>query len=173
MRLQSIPRWPSARLRSTSVAATAALAAALALGACGQGVAEDDAPPPAEAEAAISDAPDTAAAEGVVTPSNGAPAYAVAYPGADATPSGTEPATDLAGSITFTTPDSPEAVIEFYQSKARESGLSTVSALRQGQAQAYAAGDPEGRGATLTVVAAPAEGDDSQTRVSVTWTVAP
>jgi hypothetical protein len=150
-----------------------ALAAGLALGACGDG-AEDDATLPAPVEAAPSEAPATPA-DGASTaegPSSGAPAYADAYPGAEILPAGDATETDLGGSITFTTSDSPEAVIDFYQARAREGGLSTVSALKQGQTQAYAAVDPEGRGATLQVIAAPAEGDDSQTQVSVTWTVA-
>lgn len=166
MRLQSIPRRMSARLALTS-----ALAASLTLGACGQGPAEDDAPPPAEAEAAAPEAPETPAGgaeTAEVTPS-GTPAYAAAYPGAQPSPSDA-PTTDLGGTATFTTSDSPEAVIDFYQARARDSGLSTVSALKQGQTQAYAAVDPEGRGATLQVVAEPSEADDSQTRVSVTWT---
>ncbi len=168
MRLQSIPRRLSARL-----ALTTALAASLALAACGQGQAEDDTPP-AEAEAAAPEAPETpaGAAEPTEAAPTGTPAYAAAYPGAQPSPAPDEPATDLGGSVTFTTADSPEAVIEFYQAKARDSGLSTVSALKQGETQAYAAVDPEGRGATLRVVAAPAEDDDSQTQVSVAWTVA-
>jgi hypothetical protein len=166
MRLQPIPHRPSARL-----ALTAALAATLALGACGQGPADDDTTP-AEAEAAASDAPVTPAAdaETAEAPASGTPAYAAAYPGADFNPSGA--ATDLGGSVTFTTDDSPEAVIAFYQARARDSGLATVSALKQGQAQAYGAGDPDRQGTTLTVVAAPAEDDPDRTEVSVTWTVA-
>lgn len=168
MRLQPIPRRVSARL-----ALTTALAASLTLAACGQGPSDDDTPT-AEAEVAALDAPETPAGDAEaaeVTPS-GTPTYAAAYPGAEPSPAPDEPATDLGGSVTFTTSDSPEAVIDFYQAKARDSGLSTVSALKQGETQAYAAVDPEGRGATLRVVAAPAEDDDSQTQVSVAWTVA-
>lgn len=168
MRLQPIPRRLSARL-----ALTPALVAVLALGACNQGTAEDETPP-APADAVASDTPETPAGGGEVAeaPASGPPAYAVAYPGAQASPAPDEPTTDLGGSVTFTTNDSPEAVIEFYQAKARDSGLSTVSALRQGETQAYAAVDPQGRGATLRVVAAPAEGDGRRTQVSVSWTVA-
>jgi hypothetical protein len=165
MRLQPIPRRISARL-----AVTTAFAAGLALAACGQGAAEDETPP-ADAEIAASEAsatPAGGAAAAEVTPS-GTPVYAAAYPGAVPSPSDA-PDTDLGGTATFTTADSPEAVIDFYQARARDGGLSTVSALRQGQAQAYAAVDPEGRGATLQVVAEPSEEDESQTRVSVTWT---
>ena len=165
MRLQPIPRRLPARL-----ALTTALAASLTLAACGQGPAEDDTPP-AEAEAAAPETPEAPAddAEVAEVTSSGPPAYAAAYPGAQPSPSDA-PTTDLGGTATFTTSDSPEAVIDFYQAKARDSGLSTVSALKQGQTQAYAAVDPEGRGATLQVVAEPSEADDSQTRVSVTWT---
>jgi hypothetical protein len=167
MRLQPIPRRVSARLVLTT-----AFAAGLTLAACGQGPAEDDTPP-AEAEVAASGAPETPAGgaePAEVTPS-GIPTYAAAYPGAAPSPSDA-PTTDLGGTATFTTADSPEAVIDFYQARARDSGLSTVSALKQGETQAYAAVDPEGRGATLQVVAQPVEDDESQTRVSVTWTAA-
>jgi hypothetical protein len=168
MKLQPIPRRLPTRL-----ALTTALAASLALAACGQGPADDDTPP-VDTEVTAPDAPETpaVAAETAEAPSSGTPAYAAAYPGAQPSPAPDEPATDLGGSVTFTTADSPEAVIDFYQTKARDSGLSTVSALKQGETQAYAAVDPEGRGATLRVVAAPAEDDDSQTQVSVAWTVA-
>lgn len=169
MRFQSISRRHSARL-----AVTTGLAAGLLLGACGQGAAEDDTPP-ARAEAAAApeapDGPSEAAGVGESAPSE-TPAFAAGYPGAQPSPAPDEPATDLGGSVSFTTNDSPEAVIDFYEARARESGLSTVSALKQGETQAYAAVDSEGRGATLRVVAAPAEGDDSQTQVSVSWTVA-
>lgn len=166
MRFQPIPRRLSMRL-----AVSTALAASLTLGACGQGTAEDDTPP-VEAEVAASETLETPTgdAEAAETTPTGTPAFAAAYPGADFNPTGS--ATDLGGSVTFVTDDSPEAVIEFYQAKARDSGLATVSALRQGQAQAYGAGDPERRGTTLTVVAAPADDDDARTEVSVTWTVA-
>jgi len=166
MRFQPIPRPMSARL-----AVSAALAASLALGACGQGAVEDDTAP-APAEAAAAEMPETPprGAEAAEAAPSGPPAYAAAYPGAEFNPSGA--ATDLGGSVTFTTDDSPEAVINFYQAKARDSGLATVSALKQGQAQAYGAGDPERQGTTLTVVAAPAEDDPDRTEVSVTWTVA-
>jgi len=168
MRLQSIPRRLSARL-----ALTTALAASLALAACGQGPAEDDTPP-LDTEVTAPEAPETpvGGAEAAEVRPTGTPGYAAAYPGAEPSPAPDEPATDLGGSVTFTTDDSPETVIDFYQAKARDSGLSTVSALKQGETQAYAAVDPEGRGATLRVVAAPAEGDDTQTQVSVSWTVA-
>ena len=168
MRFQPIPRPMSARLVVTTV-----LAVGLALGACSQGGAEDDTPP-AGAEAAAAERPETPGGSGETAsaPPSGPPAYAPAYPGAEPSPAPDEPATDLGGSVTFTTDDSPEAVIDFYEGKARDSGLSTVSALKQGETQAYAAVDSEGRGATLRVVAAPAEGDDSQTQVSVSWTVA-
>lgn len=169
MRFQPIPRRLSARL-----AVTTGLAAGLVLGACGQGAAEDDAAPAAQAEAV---AP-PATAEGVPdragageASSSQPPAYAAAYPGAAPSPS-EAPTTDLGGSVTFTTADSPQAVIDFYQARARDSGLSTVSALKQGQTQAYAAVDPEGRGATLQVVAQPVEDNQSRTQVSVTWTAA-
>jgi len=167
MRLQPIPRRLSGRL-----ALTTAFAASLTLVACGQGPSDDDTPP-RDPEVTAAEAPETPVgdAEAAEAPPTGTPAYAVAYPGALPSPS-EAPTTDLGGSVTFTTGDSPEAVIDFYQSKARDSGLSTVSALKQGETQAYAAVDPEGRGATLRVVAAPAEGDDSQTQVSVAWTVA-
>ena len=169
MRLQPIPRRLSARL-----ALTTALVAGLMLAACGQGPTEDDTPPAESEVAAPPDMrePPVVDAGTAAAPSSGPPSYAAPYPGAEPSPAPDEPATDLGGSVTFITADSPEAVIDFYQAKARASGLSTVSALKQGETQAYAAVDSEGRGATLRVVAAPAESDDSQTQVSVSWTVA-
>ena len=168
MSVQPLPHTLSVRL-----APAMAFSACVALGACSG---PDDTTPAADSEATpVADAPapepGTTAAAPPASPTE-TPAFAPASPGAEATPSDAEPDTDLGGSVTFTTPDSPEAVIDFYQSKAQTSGLSTVSALKQGQTQAYAAVDPEGRGATLRVVAAPTEDDADQTQVSVTWTVA-
>ncbi|WP_226638013.1 hypothetical protein [Brevundimonas poindexterae] len=173
MRVQAIARGMPVRL-----ALTTAIAACLGVAACSQG---SDQPAP-QADAAEAAAPSTDGS-GMARPASdspapvaasdsSAPAYARAYPGAEILPAGDAAETDLGGSVRFTTTDSPEAVIDFYQSRARDSGLSTVSALKQGEAQAYAAVDPEGRGATLQVVAQPAEGDADQTQVSVTWTVA-
>lgn len=168
MSVQSLPHSLSVRL-----ALAMTISACVALGACSG---PDEATPAADSEAAsVADAATPEPGTTAATPSASlaeTPAYAPAYPGAESTPSDAEPDTDLGGSVTFTTADSPEAVIDFYQSKAQTSGLSTVSALKQGQTQAYAAVDPEGRGATLRVVAAPTEDDADQTRVSVTWTVA-
>jgi len=167
MRLLPIPRRLSARL-----ALTTAFVASLAMVACGQGPSETETPPP-EAKAAAPETPETPAvgAETAEATPSGPPAYATAYPGAAPSPSDA-PTTDLGGTVTFTTTDSPEAVIGFYEAKARDSGLSTVSALKQGDTQAYAAVDPEGRGATLQVVAQPVDDNESQTQVSVTWTAA-
>ena len=174
MRVQAIARGLPLRL-----ALTASVAACLGVAACSQG---SDTPAP-DADAAEATTTASTDDSGMVQPAGDRPApataaetskpgYAAAYPGAEILPAGDTAQTDLGGSVRFTTTDSPEAVIDFYQSRARDSGLSTVSALKQGQAQAYAAVDPEGRGATLQVVAQPAEDDADQTQVSVTWTVA-
>lgn len=173
MRVQAIARGLPLRL-----ALTASVAACLSVSACSQG-SDQPAPEGDAAELATASTNDSGPAQPAgdsTAPATAGetskPGYAAAYPGAEILPAGDTAQTDLGGSVRFTTTDSPEAVIDFYQSKARDSGLSTVSALKQGQAQAYAAVDPEGRGATLQVVAQPAEDDADQTQVSVTWTVA-
>lgn len=99
-----------------------------------------------------------------------APAFAVLYP--DATLVG--PATVARGPsgpggiLKFTTPDTPEAVVNFYRARAEASGLNTIASMNQGGASAYSAGDgTNGAGKLLSVVASP--GEDGLTNVQLDW----
>lgn len=95
------------------------------------------------------------------------PSFAAVYPdgevqGAPLTAAG--PAGD-GGVLTFTTEANPDAVIAFYRERAEAAGLATMMALNQGEARAYGA-QHQGSGASLNVVAAPA---DTLTSVQLTW----
>ncbi len=97
------------------------------------------------------------------------PSYAAPYPGAELSDQ-TRHASNGAsgGSTSFTTADSPEAVIAFYKTRAEAAGLRSMMAMNQGEARAYgAAGGAQGL-QSLQVVAAPAE--DGGTTVQLNWT---
>lgn len=97
----------------------------------------------------------------------GAPDFAALYPGAvvDATPTIADGAAGPGGLLTFVTEAEPDAVVTFYKRRAEASGLASIMAMNQGDAQAYGAASPQG--ASLQVVAAPAE--DGTTSVQLTW----
>jgi hypothetical protein len=153
--------------------AAAALMAALTLNACGRSeVAEKAADTTAPAQPTV-DAPAPGPTETAATPAgSGAPAFAPLYPGANLS----QPASTAMGPggapgaiVTFTTPDSPDAVIAFYKARAEAAGLAQVRALNQGDARAYGAANAD-RGLALDVVADQvAEGETS---VQLSWTSA-
>lgn len=152
-----------------------ALCGLVSLSACGQGAPEaadagDSAVSAAGSPRAETPADNSAPVTATIV--DGAPAFAAAYPGATPDPAASSVGAS-GGTITFTTADSPEAVIAFYEAQARQGGLATVSALRQGETEAYAAADPEGRGGSLKVIAAPAADETGQTQVSLEWTATP
>ncbi len=145
------------------------------LAACG-----DDAPTKAPADVEAAAPVDTSGSTGAAGADAGgvnaelaapdAPAFAVLYP--DATPVG--PATlargpsGPGGILQFTTPDTPEAVVNFYRARAEASGLNTIASMNQGGASAYSAGDgANGAGKLLSVVASP--GEDGLTNVQLDW----
>ena len=105
----------------------------------------------------------------VAAPTDGAPAFAALYPGAqvDAPATVASGPTGPGGLITFTTDALPEAVIAFYRQRAEAAGLAPVMAMNQGEARAYGAAARKADGATLQVVAAPGEG--GLTSVQLTW----
>ena len=157
--------------------ATVALMGTLALNACSRGQTTGDdakaAEPAAAPVAATVDAAPPADTPAAATPTSvldHAPAFAPLYPGAvitqPATP-GRSPDGGLGGIVTFTTPDSPDAVIAFYRKRAEAAGLTQIGAMNRGEAKAYGAGKAEG-GPFLNVVADPvAEGETS---VQLSWT---
>ena len=97
----------------------------------------------------------------------GAPDYAALYPGAviDGEPTVADGVAGPGGLLTFSTEAEPQAVVDFYKSRAEASGLSPVMSMNQGEAIAYGAGSPDG--ATIQVVASPAEAGG--TSVQLSW----
>lgn len=150
--------------------------AAFCLTACKPEVA---APPPADAppESAVEAAPPAVAPpespDGAPAAVPGAeaasadPAYAVLYPGAEASAPATraDSASSRGGMIQFTTTADPETVIAFYSQRAEAAGLKPSTSLSQGQTRGYRAASPDGV-ASVEVVAAPVE---AQTAVQLSW----
>lgn len=97
----------------------------------------------------------------------GAPDYAALYPGAviEGDPTVADGVAGPGGLLTFSTEAEPKAVVDFYKSRAEASGLSPVMSMNQGEAIAYGAGSPSG--ATIQVVASPAE--TGGTSVQLSW----
>jgi hypothetical protein len=101
----------------------------------------------------------------------GAPAFAVIYPGG--TPGG--PATIAQGPegpggiVAFTTDATPTAVVAFYRQRAEAAGLKSINTMNRGDSMGYAAGDgADGRGQLMSVVATRVEGEP--TSVQLSWT---
>lgn len=99
----------------------------------------------------------------------GAPDFAALYPGAtpSAAPTLADGPAGPGGMVAFTTPDGAEKVVSFYKTRAEASGLSSVSAMDQGEARAYAATDAKGGNASLQVVAQP--DGEGKTTVQLMW----
>lgn len=100
----------------------------------------------------------------------GAPSFAAIYPGG--TPNGpatvAQGPTGPGGIVSFTTPSSPDAVIDWYRRAAEAAGLTSVMAMNQGDARAYGAAAEDGSGRLLRVVATPVE--DGGSNVQLDWT---
>ena len=152
--------------------AVVTLTLAVGLAACEGSTDTGSATAPAEVVAATPQAVQEAAAARpeaapatVATP--GAPDYAALYPGAliEGEPTLADGVAGPGGLLTFTTEDEPQAVVDFYKSRAEAAGLSPVMSMNQGEAIAYGAGSPEG--ATIQVVASPAEAGG--TSVQLSW----
>jgi len=154
--------------------AVVTLTLAVGLAACEGSTDTGSATAPAEVVAATPQAvPEAAAARPGLAPAPatvatpGAPAYAALYPGAliEGEPTLADGVAGPGGLLTFTTEDEPQAVVDFYKSRAEAAGLSPVMSMNQGEAIAYGAGSPEG--ATIQVVASPAEAGG--TSVQLSW----
>lgn len=99
----------------------------------------------------------------------GAPAFAVIYPGGQADGAATIASgpDGPGGIITFTTDATPDAVIDFYRQRAERAGLAPMMSMNQGEARAYGASARSEKGPGLQVVAAPGEG--GVTSVQLSW----
>ncbi len=163
-----------------SLAATAVVAA-MVLAGCSQREPAEDTPAAGdaavEAAAPAADAPaearlaPSAGAAAAVPAADGAPAFAVLYPGAEIkTPATLAQGPDGPGGIVrFTTDADPEAVIAFYRQRAEAAGLKPINSMNRGNAQAYSAGDGvDGRGQLLQVIAERIDG--GPTDVQLDWT---
>ena len=98
----------------------------------------------------------------------GAPAFAVIYPGGriDTPVTTASGASGPGGLVTYTTDADPDAVIAFHKARAEADGLSSVMAMNQGEARAYGAAGGQ-NGANVQVVAAPTE--SGETSVQLSW----
>lgn len=163
--------------RGLSVAASiAALTAAGLLAGCGEGgeAAEKGAGPTAGASTALTAPPVPAPSPAVIgaaaPAASGAPDFAVIYPGGEPEGPATlaQGPTGPGGLLTFTTDATPDAVVDFYKQRAEAAGLKAITAMNQGEARAYAAGDGvDGRGKLLSVVASPV--GTGPTSVQLSW----
>lgn len=158
--------------------AVALMAMATSLTGCGNGDESAERPVVPETAAgttapaaAVQPAPPAAAPLSPADRMSGLPAFAAAYPGSQ--PSGTQTLAngpDGPGGIrTFTTNADPETVVAWYRQQAEAAGLSSVMAMNQGKARAYAAAAADNAGTSLRVVADPV--DDGSTSVQLTWSV--
>jgi hypothetical protein len=109
---------------------------------------------------------------GAGTAIEGAPAFAVIYPGArvEPTPLLTSGPGEVGGGIVFTSEASPDDIVGFYRRGAEAAGMTQVMAMNNAETRAYSAAKGPG-GASLTIVAHPLE--DGQTSAQLTWTVGP
>ena len=163
-----------------SLAATAVVAVMVLAGCSERQPAEEEAA--AAATAAVeTTAPSAAPAEARLTPpagaatalpaADGAPAFAVIYPGGALKGPATvaQGPQGPGGIIEFTTDASPEAVIAFYRQRAEAAGLKPINSMNRGDTQAYSAGDGvDGRGQLMQVIATRIEG--GPTDVQLDWT---
>ena len=156
-----------------SLAATGLLAALTLVG-CGQSAPEPT--PPAEAVSTAT--VETPVVEPAAVPADrpspvapGAPAFAVVYPGSSVSAPATvaQGPSGPGGIVVFTTEATPDAVVAFYRAQAESAGLKPITAMNQGEARAFSAGDGAvGRGQLMSVVATPVEG--GPTSVQLDWT---
>lgn len=138
---------------------------------------------PVEAKAALEEsapvvadaAPSAAAAPAVVggaapaAAADGAPSFAVLYPGAqvEGQPLAAGGEAGPGGLVTFTTSASPDDVVAFYRERAEKAGLRSVAGMNQGDTRAYGAAADATNGASLQVVATPTE--TGETSVQLGW----
>lgn len=147
------------------------------LGACKGADTPDQAPAPVTSEAgaparndAFSDnAPQVTADPAALPIAEGAPSFAVLYPGGsvEGEPVIATGAAGPGGLVTYLTDAAPEAVIAFHRQKAEAAGLASVMAMNQGEARAYGAAR---EGDNLQVVASPTP--EGRTSVQLSWSAA-
>lgn len=160
--------------------ATTAVVAAMVLAGCSErepageaataGDAAVEAVAPA-AEAPVGTTPTPPAGAAVLPAAEGAPSFAVIYPGAELKGPATvaQGPSGPGGIVQFTTDAEPEAVIAFYRQRAEAAGLKQINSMNRGDAQAYSAGDgANGRGQLMQVIATRIEG--GPTDVQLDWT---
>ncbi|MBI2250070.1 MAG: hypothetical protein HYU61_09795 [Brevundimonas diminuta] len=112
-----------------------------------------------------------AGAASALPATDGAPAFAVIYPGAELKGPATvaQGPAGPGGIVQFTTDADPETVIAFYRQRAEAAGLKQINSMNSGDAQAYSAGDgANGRGQLMQVIATRIEG--GPTDVQLDWT---
>ncbi len=162
-----------------SLAATAVVAVMVLAGCSERQPAEEAAA--ADVAAVGATAPSAAPAEARLTPpagaaaalpaADGAPAFAVVYPGGALKGPATvaQGPQGPGGIIEFTTDASPEAVIGFYRQRAEAAGLKPINSMNRGDTQAYSAGDGvDGHGQLMQVIATRIDG--GPTDVQLDWT---
>lgn len=100
---------------------------------------------------------------------DGAPAFAVLYPGGsvEGEPVIATGAAGPGGLVTYLTDAPPEEVIAFHRQKAEAAGLASVMAMNQGDARAYGAARNRDN---LQVVASPTP--EGRTSVQLSWSAA-
>jgi hypothetical protein len=162
-----------------SLAATAVVGV-MVLAGCSEGPAEDasaagdvatEASAPAAGTVGPANVTPPAGAAGALPAADGAPAFAVIYPGAELKGPATvaQGPAGPGGIVQFTTDADPEAVIAFYRQRAEAAGLRQINSMNRGDAQAYSAGDgANGRGQLMQVIATRIEG--GPTDVQLDWT---
>ncbi|ADL02561.1 hypothetical protein [Brevundimonas subvibrioides] len=159
------------------IVAAALMAGAAGLSAC-ERTAADSAPAvePTATSSSVPTAPSGTVATDVgaasATPAQpiveGAPSFAVLYPGGeiDAPATVATSAAGPGGLVAFRTDADPATIVEFYRTRAEAAGLSSVMAMNMGEARSYGAAKADA-GANLQVVASPIEG--GQTSVQLSW----
>ena len=161
--------------------AATAIVAAMVLAGCGETEPAQEAATAGDVAAETSAAVTEPAARTEATPpagaasalpaADGAPAFAVIYPGAELKGPATVAQSPVGpgGIVQFTTDADPETVIAFYRQRAESAGLKPINTMSRGDVQAYSAGDgADGRGQLLQVIATRVEGEP--TDVQLDWT---
>lgn len=116
------------------------------------------APPPAAAVAAAPADTAEVAASGFAPP----------FPGATIVDEASAEAPEAGAGrmVSFKTRETPDAVVDFYKSRAEAAGLAPVMAMSQGDTRAYGAAKGGEDGPSVSVVASPEGGSTS---VQLTW----
>ncbi|MEQ7156495.1 hypothetical protein [Brevundimonas aurifodinae] len=147
------------------------------LGACKGADTPDQTPAPVTAETGApastdpvsANAPQVSADPAALPIAEGAPSFAVLYPGGsvEGEPVIATGSAGPGGLVTYLTDAAPEAVIAFHRQKAEAAGLASVMAMNQGEARAYGAARD---GDNLQVVASPTP--EGRTSVQLSWSAA-